>query len=257
MNRVKAGFFSVSDAAPGGEADDRAYLAWHQLDHMPEQYQIPGIVHGQRWVSNDSCAAARSCATGAFEHVHHVVLYLMGDPVEQTLDDFFDLGGRLAGRGRFPRDIPRRFLGALELLDARAAPRVLVSAEVVPFRPNQGVYLLVEQPAPAAVGARSGADPGYLRWRHGEHLDGIVATPGVAGAWVFATAPRYRRGRYSEGDHRITVCYLDGDPGEAGEALRPLVEEAWRDAPVTPLLAAPFASLVPWVWPPDPYQSYD
>jgi hypothetical protein len=26
------------------------------------------------------------------------------------------------------------------------------------------------------------------------------------------------------------------------------VDEAWRDAPVTPLLAAPFASLVPWVW---------
>ena len=61
MNRVKVGFFSLSGA--GGyeeDAGDRAYLAWHQLDHMPEQYQLPGIIHGQRWASDDACHAARS-----------------------------------------------------------------------------------------------------------------------------------------------------------------------------------------------------
>ena len=252
MNRVKVGFFSVSDR---GESDDdpedRAYLGWHQLDHMPEQYQLPGMIHGQRWVSNDDCRAARAVASGAFEHVHHVVLYLMGDPAEQTLDDFFDLGSRLAHLGRFPRDLPRRFLGALRLLEARASPRALVSAEVVPFRPNRGIYLIVEQPADS-----DRLDP-YLRWRHDEQLARLVTTPGVAGAWVFATAARYRRGRYTEGDYRITVCYLDGDPSTAARGLAPLMEEAWRDAPVTPLLAAPLASLVPWVWPDGVYQPYD
>jgi hypothetical protein len=252
VNRVKVGFFSVSDRGESDDdADDRAYLAWHQLDHMPEQYQLAGMVHGQRWVSNDACRATRVAARGVFEHVHHVVLYLMGDPVEQTLDDFFDLGSRLAQLGRFRRDLPRRFLGALRLLEARASPRVLVSAEVVPFRPNRGIYLIVEQPA-----ERSRLD-NYLRWRHGEHLERLVTTPGVAGAWVFATAARYRRGRCTEGDYRITVCYLDGDPGETAAALGPLMEERWRDAPVTPLLAAPFASLVPWIWPDGAYQSYD
>jgi hypothetical protein len=131
------------------------------------------------------------------------------------------------------------------------APRVLVSAEVVPFRPNRAAYLIVEEPAD-----RDRIDP-YLRWRHDEHLARLVTTPGVAGAWVFATAARYRRGRHTEGDYRITVCYLDGDPSETAGALGPLMEEAWRDAPVTPLLAAPFASLVPWVWPDGVYQSYD
>jgi hypothetical protein len=102
VNRVKVGFFSLSDRGESDEdADDGAYLAWHQLDHMPEQYQLPGVVHGQRWVSNEACRAARVAASGVFEHVHHVVLYLMGDPVEQTLD-FFDLGSRLAQLGRFP-----------------------------------------------------------------------------------------------------------------------------------------------------------
>jgi hypothetical protein len=252
VNRVKVGFFSVS--ARGGsdhDADDRGYLAWHQLDHMPEQYQLPGMIHGQRWVSNGACRAARCVASGVFEDVHHVVLYLMGDPVEQTLDDFFELGSRLAQVGRFPRDIPRRFLGALRLLDARAAPRALVSAEVVPFRPNSGIYLIAEQPAD-----RDRLDS-YLRWRHDEHLGRLVTTTGVAGAWVFASAGRYRRGRYTDGDYRITVCYLDGDPSEAAGALGPLMEEAWRDAPVTPLLAAPFASLVPWVWADGAYRSYE
>jgi hypothetical protein len=252
VNRVKVGFFSLSGAGDSGDdAGDRAYLGWHQLDHMPEQYQLPGIIHGQRWMADDACLTARFNASGPFEDVRHVVLYLMGDPVDQTLDDFFDLGSRLAHLGRFPRDLPRRFLGALRLLDARVAPRVLVSAEVVPFRPNRGVYLIVEQPAD-----RDRMDP-YLRWRHDEHLARLVTTPGVAGAWVFATAARYRRGRYTEGDYRITVCYLDGDPGEAATALGPLMDDAWRDAPVTPLLAAPFASLVPWVWPDGAYQSYE
>ena len=44
MNRVKVGFFSLSHHSPSG--DDRPYLEWHQLDHMPEQYQLPGLVLG-------------------------------------------------------------------------------------------------------------------------------------------------------------------------------------------------------------------
>ena len=49
MNRVKVGFFSLSNGSTTG--DDRPYLGWHQLDHMPEQYQLPGMVLGQRWAS--------------------------------------------------------------------------------------------------------------------------------------------------------------------------------------------------------------
>ena len=92
MNRVKVGFFSLSDrGGSDDDPDDRAYLAWHQLDHMPEQYQLPGMIHGQRWVSNRACCAARSTATGGFEHVHHVV---DRDPAEK--------GASAASRGTFP-----------------------------------------------------------------------------------------------------------------------------------------------------------
>src|SRR6202008_5018165 len=45
--RVRAGIFSLTPATPPD--DDGSYLRWHLLDHMPEQYQLPGIVHGLRW----------------------------------------------------------------------------------------------------------------------------------------------------------------------------------------------------------------
>ena len=44
MNRVKVGFFSLSERSETG--DDRSYLRWHQMDHMPEQYQLPGLILG-------------------------------------------------------------------------------------------------------------------------------------------------------------------------------------------------------------------
>ena len=41
MIRVKAAFFSITP--PGPPDDDGSYLKWHLLDHMAEQYQLPGI----------------------------------------------------------------------------------------------------------------------------------------------------------------------------------------------------------------------
>ena len=43
MNKVKVGFFSFTEITD--PAEHRAYNEWHQLDHMPEQLPIPGIVY--------------------------------------------------------------------------------------------------------------------------------------------------------------------------------------------------------------------
>ncbi len=144
MNRVKVGFFSISHPSPTG--DDRPYLEWHQLDHMPEQYQLPGLVFAQRWAATPACRAVRVAGTEGWAMVDHVVCYLMGSPVDQTIDDFFTLGRHLAELGRFAGALPAQYVGALRLLETHAAPRALVSAEVVPFRPNRGIYLVVEEP---------------------------------------------------------------------------------------------------------------
>src|ERR1700722_15934869 len=149
MNKIKIGFFSVSHHSASG--DDRPYLEWHQLDHMPEQYQLPGLIVGQRWASTPACRSARAAAGDQGSMVEHVVCYLMGNPVDETIDEFLTLGRHLAELGRFPHALPSQYRGGLRLLETLAAPRVLISSEVVPFRPHRGIYLIVEEPTERAA----------------------------------------------------------------------------------------------------------
>jgi hypothetical protein len=53
---------------------------------------------------------------------------------------------------------------------------------------------------------------------------------------------------FTDGDYRMTVCYLDDEPATVGERLGPVLDRMWRSAPVRPLLAAPFESVIPWDW---------
>ena len=58
MAKVRLGFFSFTEITDPSE--HRSYNEWHQLDHMPEQYPLPGVVFGQRWVSTPACRRARA-----------------------------------------------------------------------------------------------------------------------------------------------------------------------------------------------------
>jgi hypothetical protein len=44
------------------------------------------------------------------------------------------------------------------------------------------------------------------------------------------------------------VHYLDGDPLKVADRVWPLLEERWRDAPVTPIHAGPYETVVPFQW---------
>jgi hypothetical protein len=236
LNRVKIGFFSLTHHSTTG--DDRPYLRWHQLDHMPEQYQLPGLLLGQRWASTPGCRSVRAAEVGTWTSVEHVVLYLMGNPVDETLDEFFTLGRHLAELGRYSHALPSEYRGGLRLLETIAAPRVLVSAEVIPFRPHRGVYLIVEQPDGTM------AQDGFIQRLHTDILPALVEVPGVAGVWTYATSPEIRRPMFSEGRYRFTVCYLDDEPATVGERLSEAVGHHWDVAPSQLVLAAPFESLI-------------
>lgn len=240
MNRVKLGFFSLTGLAASGR--DAEYLEWHALDHMPEQYALPGMLNGQRWRSTDGCRRSRAAETSELASVENVVCYLMGEPDRQTLDQFVDLGRTLADKGRYPEVVPSRMLGAFELLGAHAAPRVLVSDEVIPWRPNLGVYLIIER-----IVDRSAAGE-FLRWTHREGVPALLATPGVAGVWWFGTTPRLGHDTFTKGDFRVTVCYLDAEPGEVAASLGPIARARWDHSGVEPWLAAAFESVVRWDW---------
>jgi hypothetical protein len=99
INKVKVAAFSLSASSPDG--DDGPYLEWHQLDHMPEQYQIPGLLFAHRWASTPECRAARAVQSERFEPTNHFVHYLFGEPVAQAVDDWFTLGAHLHPVGRF------------------------------------------------------------------------------------------------------------------------------------------------------------
>jgi hypothetical protein len=79
--------------------------------------------------------------------------------------------------------------GPFAVVGRWAAPRVAVSAGAVPYRPAQGVHVVV---GPAVPGAP------------------LVDHPGVAGTWQFLDA---------EHDRTITVTFVDGDLWQASAAL--------------------------------------
>ena len=175
MIRVKAAFFNMTPPASDDE-DMSSYLRWHLLDHMPEQYQLPGIVHGVRWIADGAYPDYRLAADGPLGEIGNAVHYLVGDPVEKTFDDFVTIGRALRDNGRFPVVRPSLQVAGLRLLQWQSSPHALVSPEVVPFRPHRGIVLIVEEPT-------EGRPDDWLQWLHAEHYPGLLATPGTVGAW--------------------------------------------------------------------------
>jgi hypothetical protein len=222
--KVSYGFFSFTEITD--PAQHAAYNAWHQLDHLPEQYPLAGIVYGQRWVSTPACRAARAVNGPALDPIHYVTCYLMAEPIEQTLEDFFALGAELRRLDRFFAARHAHLTGPFGVVDAAAAPRVLVSAAAVPFRPNRGVYVIVAEASTPGVDSHA-----------------LLAQPGVAGVWTFATNPELSDRRWSAGSRRITVAWLDDDPLAVAAQLAPMVGER---AGVE--FAGPFEAITPWAW---------
>lgn len=228
-----AGFVSFTEITDPGQ--HRAYNEWHQLDHLPEQFPLPGIAFGQRWVSTPACRAARSASGERLDPVHYFTLYLMTEPLEATLTDFASLGRRLHDVGRFHLHRRARLSGPLAVVAAAAAPRVLVSAEAVPYRPNRGVYVVV---APAVQAVQ--LDP-----------SDVLDVDGVAGVWTFGPLEVGRTPEPSRGDasaHHVTVCYLDEEPLAVVPRLEPRLARRWADGVAAPLLAGPFETILPWHW---------
>jgi hypothetical protein len=228
---VRIGFFSFTEVTDPGA--HRAYNAWHQLDHLPQQYAIPGVAHGQRWVATPACRAGRAVPGPGFDRVHYLTLYLMGAPVAETLDAFRSLARRLREAGRFFEDRLAHLSGPFAVTERAAAGRVLVSADVVAVRPNLGVYAVVES------GASASAPP---------DLDPLVGVAGVAGAWTFTATAELQAAGWHPGDRRVTVCYLDEPPAGVSPRLDALVGAARSPFSGTVEFAGAFETIVAWSW---------
>ena len=237
MQEPRLGVFSLSASSPDG--DDSRYLRWHQLDHLPQQFSIEGVLHGERWVSTPDCRALRPVQSERFEPVNHVVHYLMGEPVERTVDEFFALRDHLVEIGRFPERIPNRLVAGVTVVGRHAAASAEVSPDVIPFRPNLGAYLVIERDADPESAAA-------VPWPEAA-VDALLALDGVAGMWTFAPSG-LRPDEFSRSGYSVGLLYLDEDPVAVAPRVNQVLEARWADDRIAPALAAPFVTLVPWTW---------
>jgi hypothetical protein len=228
--------FSMTGRHPEGR--DADYIQWHVLDHEPEMRRLASVRSSIRLVSTPACRAARAVNSDIYDEVDHVMTYLFTDTSAfeawESLNDALGDAGRMPYRRGFPLDnsIPRvPFIdrGIFELKGKAAAPRIKVGSDVLPWWPALGVYLLLERgEAPA---------------------QDLTEVAGVGGVWWATGIPaEFPAVTFDHSGLQVTYCFLDDDPADTGERLRPTLEKRWASHAVEPLFAAPFHTIVRYEW---------
>jgi len=217
-------FVSLSARHPDGR--DAQYIEWHSMDHRPEQHRLRSLRASLRLVSTSACRGARAASTERFDAVDHVMSYFFAG---SDLSGFVELSDALRSAGRTPELLPLVERGVYRLSGMVAAPRVKIGADVLPWWPARGVYLLLEEGT---------ASPAHL-----------VDLPGVGGVWWFSGDEETSSETSAvTGGLQLTYLYLDDDPVSAAERLRGELDKRWTDGPTVPLLAAPFQTITPFDW---------
>lgn len=217
-------FLSLSARDPDGR--DAEYIAWHSLDHRPEQYRLAGMRNSIRLVSTPACRAARAANAAPFDAVDHIMTYQFADT--SAMPAFTALGAALDRGGRMAHRLPSVTYLTGERAGMIAAPRAVAGADVIPWRPALGVYVMIEEGA---------ASPAAL-----------IDVPGVAGMWWWQGAAAGSEMGAGSAGKQITYCFLDEDPVTCAAALAERMKARWASGAVKGLLAAPFHTVTPFDW---------
>ena len=240
-------FFSFTEVPD--KADHRAYNEWHQLDHRPENLRLPGVAWGERWVRSPDCAAVAPPADPSLSPLHYLNMYWFNDPVDTSTKAWSALAERTYQEGRRADvHLARRLLmGFFRPIKGYVNQRVLVSEDVLPFRPSRGVYVSVTR----VDEPRTPAAERYFGWHDRVHVPAVLGCQGVAGAWTFASESTFESaldldGGVSPASTRILLAFVDGDPLAAARSIDALPR---ADAAIaTELLRSPLRSINPWEW---------
>jgi hypothetical protein len=223
--KVDLAYFSFTEITD--PAEHASYNQWHLFDHMPENLALPGIAWAQRWVASPELPAF--AVDDALAPVHYVTVYLMTEPTERTLAEFFALGERLRSLGRFHQHRRALLGGPFRLVKCYASPRALVSADSVPYRPHRGVLVTV------AEVVERGRSEEVARWLDDVHVPDLLTVPGVAGVWTFQAMPKAATMLTANPPTRsIQLCWLDDDPAVVARAIAektndtPFPDTAWH-----------------------------
>lgn len=232
--------------------DDRSlhadYNRWHQLDHRPENLALPGVAWGDRWeVRQGSEDLTVGTLAGA---VDFVAMYWFREPVDASVAAWDALGEASFqwGRGPLLPGIHRPLLAFFRPVKGYAAPRALVSPDVLPYRPNRGLHLTAtrfsDPHGPEAHEAHRREDR--------EVIPALLEVDGVAGAWTFSYShpQRHTSLPFDEspadppGSLRLRLVYLEDDPDRVTPRLRD-VEAAFSGSGEL-VLSTPVHTIIPW-----------
>jgi hypothetical protein len=155
-----------------------------------------------------------------YDAVDHIVTYFFADlaglEMGRTLTEVLQQAGRI------PEMLPSVEAAVFRLEGITAAPRIKVGADVLPWWPSRGVYVLMER------GAAPAGD--------------LAEVPGVGGVW-WASLAQLQVGLQPFEAHnqlQLAYCFLDDDPVAAAAQLAPVLNDRWASQEIVPLLAAPF-----------------
>jgi hypothetical protein len=216
-------FVSMSARQPEGR--DEEYLEWHSLDHRPEQHRLAGLRQSLRLVSTPACRSLRAASTPRYDAVDHVMTYFFTGA--EALRPFQALSDAIPTERR-PLALPNVEFGVFDLAGKLAAPDAVSGADVLPWRPARGAFLLLEQ---------GSAPPGAM-----------IDVDGVAGVWWHAGAAVDDPIHVDRRGLQLSYLFLDDDPIDVARRLVAPLAERWKNEGVAPLLAAPFYAVVPFEW---------
>jgi hypothetical protein len=188
--RGEIGTVFVSMARRHPDGCDAEYLRWHTLDHRPEQHRLAGVRASLRLASTPECRAARAYSDQRFDEIDHVMSYFFTDP--SGLKGFLDLSSALGGADRKLPLLPPVQRGVYAIDHKVAAPRIKIGADVLPWWPAQGVYLLLES------GTTESAD--------------LVGVDGVGGVWSVVSQDVDQRLASAPAGQLLTYVFLDDIP---------------------------------------------
>jgi hypothetical protein len=224
--RGEIGTLFVSMARRHPEGADAEYLRWHTMDHRPEQHRLAAVRASLRLVSTPACRAARAATDDRFDEIDHVMTYFFTD--KSGLKDFNELSTALGDGGRKLALLPPVQRGVYSVQHKMAAARVKVGADVLPWWPVRGVYLLLES--------------------------GMTAPPdlsqveGVAGVWSASSQSVPSSLASAPAGQTISYFFLDDDPVLTAQRIRHALETRRSASGAEPLLAAPFYPIVAHEW---------
>lgn len=252
-------FFSFSRVSD--PTKHRAYGEWHALDHGPQNYALPGVIFGTRWVRTPDCKAVSPALTpfdppeAAIqpEDSQYCTMYWFRDPIEQSLSEWNALAARSFNFGQRPEiGWTQRWLDFWVPIRGYVADHVLVEPDVLPFRPMAGVHIEVLDVSGINTDVTE-----RLHWYDKVGFPSTLGLPGVAGIWTFTSVATFS-GNHAAPEpnqtRRLHLTFLDQDPVTVAEQMVALHNsDAWVAPSVHGVdearrFSGPLRTIVPGAW---------